>query len=213
MEEQEEDNSSNSSETPSEDDKDKDDISVSSDSSSSEDWSASSSETSTSTSDIHTSSDSDDSFWSNASTVDTNMSPRKKLSFNGERGKFEGFMDDYESSIGVMNNWDDQVTTSMPDDKPEMGYAADLDEMDKKDKKKAKKCLKMHKKVMCELKLAVASNVIKSGIGVGVHSIRCLQDDLVHMQKQSTCDTADGPNGTSASHSTEILFQIPTIRP
>ena len=49
-----------------------------------------------------------------------------------------------------------------PDDIPEFGYDADLDLLDKKEKKKAKKALRKHTKAMCELKLAVASNIISS---------------------------------------------------
>ena len=83
-------------------------------------------------------------------------STKKKLGFDGDRGMFEGFMDDYEST-GVMKNWDHQMTTTMLEDMPEIGYAADLDAMEKKEKK----CLmKKHKKTMCELMLAVASNII-----------------------------------------------------
>jgi len=70
-------------------------------------------------------------------------------------------MDDYEST-GVMKGWDDQVRTTNPDDTPDMGYDANLDKLEKKEKKKAKKALKKHKNAMCELKLAVASNIISN---------------------------------------------------
>ena len=63
---------------------------------------------------------------------------------------------------GVMKNWVDQVTMTMPDDMSEMGYAANLEAIDKKERKKAKKCLTNHKRAMCKLKLTVASNIISS---------------------------------------------------